>query len=117
MARAIQYAANSAPGRDPLIAQHWLALGAWRLFGRLQTIWVGPMPWRAFGRLMRMRGTAATALTWVILYCIPKGEGEEHGQHGSVYLPEQTRPLSLVDVSNRMVASAYMYRWESFLGP
>ena len=47
-----------------------------------------------------------------ILCCIPKGSGELDEQHGQVYEVSQTRPLSLVDVSNRMVAAAYKHRWE-----
>ncbi len=67
-------------------------------------------------------GDGSNGFNLGILCCIPKGEGEENAQHsramhGNVIFPSRPVPLSFVDVSNRMIASAYKYHWERFLGP
>ena len=50
-----------------------------------------------------------------LLACIPKKVDEHHPQHGAVYTAEGTRPLSIVDTANRILASACRYRWEPTL--
>ena len=51
-----------------------------------------------------------------VLCCIPKRPVECHQEFGDVYTAEGTRPLSLVDVSNRILAGAYKEHWEGILG-
>ena len=50
-----------------------------------------------------------------LLVCIPKKVDEHHPQHGAVYTAEGTRPLSIVDIANRILANAYRYRWQPTL--
>ena len=64
----------------------------------------------------RDEGDGKNTFNMGILCCIPKGDGEADMELGQVHEVSQTRPLSLVDVSNRMIASAYKKRWEKNLG-
>ena len=49
------------------------------------------------------------------LVCLPKKAVAHHGQHGEVYTPEGTRPLSIVDTANRILANSFRHRWEPLL--
>ena len=50
-----------------------------------------------------------------LVACIPKGEAQ-HAQDGSAFfLPQDTRPISMVDTSNRLMANAARLRWEPTL--
>ncbi len=44
---------------------------------------------------------------WAFLVCLPKKPVKVGAIHGDIYGPKQTRPLSLVNTFNRLVASAY----------
>ena len=50
-----------------------------------------------------------------LLFCIPKTATFEDPILGSVYAAEATRPISVTDVSNRILASAYKRRWEPII--
>ena len=58
------------------------------------------------GRNLYNRGT---------LVCIPKGDGEPTEAGGRVWAPANTRPLSVVDMDNRIVALAFRRRWEGHI--
>ena len=45
------------------------------------------------------------------LVCLPKKPVAHHQGVGDVYTPETTRPLSIVDTSNRILANAFRHRW------
>ncbi|CAK0837112.1 unnamed protein product, partial [Prorocentrum cordatum] len=61
-------------------------------------------------------GTGDHTFNLGILCCMPKKPVEQRPELGDVYTAESTRPLSLVDVSNRLIAAACKQRWESPLG-
>lgn len=47
-----------------------------------------------------------------ILCCIPKRRNSSDSEEACAVIADSTRPLSLVDVANRIVAAAYKMRWE-----
>ena len=49
------------------------------------------------------------------LICLPKKISGEDPTAGVYYTPENTRPLSIVNTDNRLVANAARLRWESLL--
>ena len=49
---------------------------------------------------------------YVCIQYIPKKPVAHHHDIGDVYAPEGTRPLSIVDTSNRILANAFRHRWE-----
>ena len=50
-----------------------------------------------------------------LLCCLPKKPHKTDPEHGEVYRGEDTRPLALVNVDNRIIASAARIRWEPLL--
>ena len=46
------------------------------------------------------------------LVCLPKKAVAHHHEHGEVYSAENTRPLSIVDTSNRIIANSFRHKWE-----
>ena len=107
VARAIRHAANSAPGPDGLATQHWRALGSlgvevlWEVAKDMTQETASPDIRHAY---QDEDVDQLCGFNLSILCCIPKGEGEFNERHGTVYTPSQTRPLSLVDVANRLIA-------------
>ena len=105
---AIGCAKRSAPGPDGLSADHWRALG------RLATDTLyeaakdleNETAQSSIRKADEHTQTGENDFNLGILCCIPKGEGEADELHGRVHDPSQTRPLSLVDVSNRIMAAA-----------
>ena len=55
-----------------------------------------------------------TISTW-LLHCICKCPVDQQEGVGDVYEAAGTRPLSIVDTANRLIASAYRIRWEPCL--
>ena len=49
---------------------------------------------------------------WGVLCCLPKKAVGTHPTHGEYFTPENTRPLSIVNTDNRIIASACRIRWE-----
>ena len=49
------------------------------------------------------------------LVCLPKKAVAHHDELGDVFTPEGTRPLSIVDTANRLLANAFRRRWEPIL--
>jgi hypothetical protein len=49
------------------------------------------------------------------LICLPKKTAGHNEDLGDFYSPDGTRPLSLVNTDNRLVASAARIRWEGIL--
>ena len=52
-----------------------------------------------------------------LLICLGKKPHSEHPEHGQVFRPESTRPLSIVNTDNRLLANAARLRWERLLNP
>ena len=47
-----------------------------------------------------------------LLYCLPKKASAVHENMGEYYTPSDTRPLSIVNTDNRIIASAMRLTWE-----
>ena len=52
-------------------------------------------------------------LSYVIMVCLPKKVAGAHPQFGDLYTSENTRPLSIVNTDNRILAIAGQIRIES----
>ena len=52
-----------------------------------------------------------------LLICLGKKPHTEHPDYGQVFRPESTRPLSIVNTDNRLIANAARLRWERLLKP
>ena len=114
---AIKVCKRSAPGPDGVGATHWKALGRYgvkTLFKAAQAMEKEDAAWEipeAFadegsGHNLYNRGT---------LCCIPKGNGEATEAGGRAWSPANTRPLSIVDMDNRIIALAFRRRWEGHI--
>lgn len=53
-------------------------------------------------------------LSWLIF--IPKGDPEQDDEHGCYHQAKNTRPISVVNCDNRLVAGAARLAWEEMLG-
>ena len=51
------------------------------------------------------------------LACLPKKPSGVDGEVGEFYSPEDTRPLTIVNTDNRLVANAWRYLLEPLLSP
>ena len=117
VARAIRCSGNSMPGPDRIPYVAWKRLGPLAvdiLFGagdgQSRFSRADPAGVRLSGRRRPhiQHGTCS-------IVCVPKKVDERHPQHGKVYTAAGTRPLSIVDTANRILANAYRYRWEPTL--
>ena len=52
-----------------------------------------------------------------LLICLGKKPHSEHPEFGQIYRPGSTRPLSIVNTDNRLIANAARLRWERLLNP
>ena len=50
-----------------------------------------------------------------LLICLGKKPHSEHPDYGQVFRPGSTRPLSIVNTDNRLLANAARLRWERLL--
>ena len=120
VAWAVQTARATSPGPDGLVAPLWKRLGGLAV----TVLYDAAVSLVAEGAGEALKAAYADELAETgehpfnlgILCCIPKKPALVHAEHGEVFDPEGTRPLCIVDVSNRIVAAAYKRRWESALG-
>ena len=111
---AIKVTKRSSPGPDGIGAAHWKALG---IYG-VKTLLRVAQNLEVEGAGTRMQEAHADNATGDNLYnrgtlcCIPKGDGEPHEAGGRVWKAANTRPLSIVDMDNRIVALAFRHRWQ-----
>ena len=118
VAWAIKHAKTSSPGPDGLSAAHWRAMGktAEDVILAAAASLSQENASQEIQTAYRDADSVSNLFNRSILCCIPKGDGEEDALHGRSHEAGQTRPLSLVDVSNRIIAAAYKKRWEPQLG-
>ena len=111
---AIKTVKRTTPGPDGIGATHWKHLGPQGVNALLQvarcleSAEAGTLMRQAFedtddGSNLFNRGT---------LCCIPKGDGEPHENGGRIWSAANTRPLSIVDMDNRIIALAFRHRWQ-----
>ena len=53
---------------------------------------------------------------WAFLVCLPKGSGSVQFNGNNAYHAQDTRPLSIVDAANRILASIFRVSLERVLG-
>ncbi|CAK0898422.1 unnamed protein product [Prorocentrum cordatum] len=120
---ALQQARATSPGPDGISAILWRRLGALAedvLFDAACSLSSSSAPadlQAAYAdELDDHAGAREHSFNLGLLCCVPKKAVELHPTFGEVYTAEGTRPLSLVDTSNRIMAGAYKQRWEGPLG-
>ena len=114
VARAVRCAGNSMPGPDRIPYLAWRKLGRLGidvLFDAAAAMAKPDFPAR-IREAYRLSEGEDHPFNLGILVCIPKKVVEEHPEHGPVFTAGGTRPLSIVDTANRILANAYRYRWE-----
>ena len=60
-------------------------------------------------------GCPPTCFNHAILCCLPKAPSRTDTLHGDVYAPSKTRPLSIVNTDNRIIANAYRLMMEPII--
>ena len=108
--RALRIAGNSRPGPDGV------PFGAWRRLGPLAV----HLLWEA-GRFLaaglQADVTAHDSFNESLLVCLPKQALRVDQDGSQVYNAESTRPLSITNTDNRIIASSYRLRWEPLIAP
>ena len=114
--RAVRLAGNSAPGPDGIPYSAWRAMqeyGVDCLWGAMQEL-------SADDVLERMEDAyedeASCAFNLSLLTCIPKQTAGTTAEGNPIVAAEDTRPISMVDTANRLLANAARLRWEVHLG-
>ena len=115
---AVKYSKESAPGPDGI------PTAAYKRLGRFAV----DILHAALERLCKPEGiheltTAYQDRSWLgchdfnlsLLCCLPKKVSGTDPLMGEYYGPENTRPLALVNVDNRIIASAARLTWEPLL--
>ena len=59
-------------------------------------------------------GTPAASFNYAILCCLPKKASRVDEKYGEVYEPSKTRPLSIVNTDNRLIANAYRIMFATY---
>ena len=117
---ALASSRDSAPGPDGIAASLWKRLGEMAvtvLFEAAQALAAPSAPGDIQAAYADEDGSSGNhGFNLGILCCIPKKASEHDPDLGAVHTADGTRPLSLVDVSNRINAGAYKHRWECTLG-
>ena len=108
--RALRIAGNSRPGPDGIPFQ------AWRSLGKLGE----HILWEA-GRQLAVGLQAGDAdhdsFNESLLCCLPKDTQRADEVGTPIHTPATTRPLSITNCDNRIIANAYRLVWEPIIGP
>jgi len=115
VARAVRMSGNSAPGPDGIPYLAWRRLGETGidiLWGMAQDL-TGPNAIQVITEAYRDEAGEGHDFNLGILCCLPK-KPSGHDEDGEpYYTPGNTRPLSIVNCDNRLIASAARIRWET----
>ena len=108
--RALRLAGNSRPGPDGIPFEAWRRLeqlGVNILFAVAQQLERG------------LDSTRSTHLKFneSLMACLPKTASRQDASGRGIYKPDETRPLTITNCDNRIVASAFRWRWEPLLAP
>ena len=114
--KALRLAGNTTPGPDGIPFQAWRALkqlGVEILLDVARTLEGG----RAKEQMQEAFSDVAGEHSFNLgtLVCLPKAPTGEDPDLGVYFKPGDTRPLSIVNCDNRLVASAMRWRWEERL--
>ncbi|CAK0890248.1 unnamed protein product, partial [Prorocentrum cordatum] len=119
IAWAVRTASNSAPGPDGIPACLWKRLGSLAVdaLEDVATCLRSDSAVHDIREAYQDDPDGTCSFNLGVVCCIPKKAGDMDPVLGAVHQAGNTRPLCLVDVSNRLLASAYKRRWEQGLGP
>ena len=118
VAKAVRLSGDSAPGPDGIPYK------AWRSVGKLGV----DVLWDVIHALASDEGSALLAEAYSdllpaehsynlgLLCCLPKKVSGVDTEHGDFYDAKNTRPLSLVNTDNRLIANAYRLVVEPIAG-
>ena len=116
--KALRLAGNSSPGPDGIPFSAWRALGAagadilFEVAASLEREGSEEVMIKAYADECAPGQHGYNMST---LVCLPKAAAGEDAEFGVYYRPSDTRPLSIVNCDNRVVASAFRWRWEAHL--
>ena len=116
--RAVRLSGNSAPGPDGIPYAAWRALGPLgvsALFAAAEALTESSAVDRLEQAYHDDHSNAGHAFNVGLLVCIPKSSSGALADGTPYYAPANTRPLALVDTSNRLIANAARFRWEPLL--
>jgi hypothetical protein len=105
IARALSSSTDTRPGPDGIPYK------AWRALGDLST----DVLWEAAVRLEQpliKDDPVHAAFNGSIMCCLPKASSSVHEDGKEIHRAHETRPLTIADCSNRLIANGYRYRWE-----
>jgi hypothetical protein len=116
VARAVQQAGRSSPGPDGIPYAAWRALGPYGI----DSLWEAMHELEGEDAADRLeeayKDAAGCHFNLGLLACIPKATTGTTAEGLPYVSPVDTRPISMVDTSNRLMASAARMRWEGHLG-
>lgn len=110
IAKALRIAGNSRPGPDGIPFQAWRALGPLGL----HILWEAG---RALEMGLHTGDPAHDLFNESLLCCLPKKASRTASDGEGIYEAGETRPLSITNTDNRLIANAYRLRWEPVLAP
>jgi hypothetical protein len=115
----IKVASKSAPGPDKLPYHAWKQLGAIgvdTLYAAAQALSSDEADQLLRDAYSDEADEGTHNFNLANLVCLPKKPTGMHDGEGEYYAPEATRPLSIVNTDNRIIASAARLKWEPILG-
>ena len=120
IAKAIKISGNSAPGPDGIPYISWRKSGdlATNILHEAATALQSD---QAIPLLQNLHGDDTRPgnheFNLGLLICLGKKPHSTHPEYGEVFRPGSTRPLSIVNTDNRLLANAARLRWERLLNP
>ena len=118
MRTAIHNTGNTMPGPDVIPFAAWKALGNLGVDILCHVTWAMQDPQAETWLTQAYEDEESTHphdYNKSTLICLPKKVAGHDELLGDYYSPENTRPLSIVNCDNRIVANAVRLRWESHL--
>jgi len=114
---AVRHARSTTPGPDGISSHMWRRLG--RIATKLLYEVARDMEHSDFHRQVteayKDRSAREHDFNLNLLFCIPKKAVRQDENIGPVYTAEGTRPISVADFSNRIIAAAFKHRWEPIM--
>ena len=120
MKRAIARSRNSTPGPDGIPYEIWALLadlGIDVLSGALSDLAAENFEDLLTDACRDEPGLLQHSFNLALLYCIPKKPTGHDDAMGDYFTPDHTRPLSVVNTDNRLLANACRMAWEAMLSP
>ena len=108
--KALKMAGDSRPGPDGIPFSAWRALGPLGI----TALWEAG---EGMASGLNNEDSIHNKFNESLLCCLPKQPTRTDEAGTQVYVPSGTRPLSITNTDNRIVANAYRLRWEPLIAP